>query len=63
MLTTWNDAYSFGIDRTRFGGGVVLQLTEQSRLRCQYMLENAYFMMPEKRTNVIWLRFEMTLGK
>jgi hypothetical protein len=63
ILTTWNDAYSFGIDKIRLGGGVAFQISQQSRLRFQYILEKARFMTPEKRTNIIWLRYEMNFGK
>ncbi len=63
VLTTWNDAYNFGVDKIRLGAGVVFKLTEQSRLRCQYMFEAARFVTPKKHTNIIWLRYEMRLGK
>jgi hypothetical protein len=63
VLTTWNDAYSFGVDKIRLGGGISWKMTERSRLRCQYMFERAYFMTPEKKTNIFWLRYEMNLGK
>ena len=63
VLTTWNDAYNFGIDKIRLGGGAVFKLTERSRLRCQYIWEAARFMTPKKHTNIIWLRYETSLGK
>jgi len=63
VLTTWNDSYSFGVDKIRLGGGMVWKMTERSRLRCQYIFEKAFFMTPEKNTNIIWLRYEMNLGK
>ncbi len=62
VLTTWNDAYSFGIDKIRLGGGIVFHMTEHSRLRSQYIWEEARFMTPQKRTNILWLRYEMILG-
>lgn len=61
ILTTWNQAYSFGIDKIRLGGGVVLQLTDRSRFRMQYIWEQARFMTPQKHTNILWLRYEATL--
>jgi hypothetical protein len=63
VLTTWNDAYSFGIDKIRLGGGIVFHTTERGRLRTQYIWEEARFMMPKKRTNILWLRYEMILGQ
>jgi hypothetical protein len=63
ILTTWNDAYSFGLDKIRLGGGLAFQATKRSRIRCQYMWEEARFMTPKKRTNILWLRYEMVLGK
>jgi hypothetical protein len=63
VLTTWNESYSFGVDKVRLGGGISWKLTERSRMRAQYIFERAYFMTPEKKTNIIWLRYEMKLGK
>jgi hypothetical protein len=62
VLTTWNDAYNFGIDKIRLGGGLVFHTSRQSRLRAQYIWEQSRFMIPEKRTNILWLRYEMILG-
>lgn len=61
-LTTWNPAYSFGIDKIRLGGGIAYHATDHSRLRMQYIWEEARFMLPKKRTNILWLRYEMILG-
>jgi len=61
-LTTWNDAYSLGLDKTRLGGGVVIKMTKGSQLRCQYLWEESYFMTPEKHSNIIWLRYELIFG-
>jgi len=63
VLTTWNAAYSFGIDKIRLGGGIAYHATEHSRLRMQYIWEEARFMTPQKRTNILWLRYERILGK
>lgn len=63
VLTTWNESYSFGVDKIRLGGGISWKLTERSRMRAQYIFERAYFMTPEKKTNIIWLRYEVNLGK
>ncbi len=63
VLTSWNEAYNFGVDKIRLGGGISWKMTERSRLRCQYIFERAYFMTPEKKTNIIWLRYEAILGK
>jgi len=63
VLTTWNSAYSFGIDKLRLGGGIAYHTTEHSRLRMQYIWEEARFMTPQKRTNILWLRYEKNLGK
>jgi hypothetical protein len=63
VLTTWNDSYSFGVDKIRLGGGFVWKMTQRSRLRSQYIFERAFFMTPEKNTHIIWLRYEMNLGK
>ena len=62
VLTTWNDAYSFGIDKIRLGGGIVWHLTPQARLRGQYIFEKFLFREPKKNTNIFWLRLEMNLG-
>jgi len=62
VLTTWNQAYDFGIDKTRVGGGIVWNFSEQARLRGQYIFEKFFYTTPEKNTNIIWLRLEMTLG-
>lgn len=63
VLTTWNDAYSFGVDKIRLGGGFSWKLTGRSRLRSQYIYEIARFMTPRKHTHIIWLRYEVNLGK
>jgi len=63
VLTTWNDAYNFGIDKIRLGGGLAIHVTPRSRVRCQYIWEQSRFMTPEKRTNILWVRYEMILGK
>jgi hypothetical protein len=63
LLTTWNDVYSFGLDRVRLGGGVQIQMSERSRLRVQYIWEEARFREPKKRTNILWLRYEMRFGR
>ena len=63
VLTTWNDVYSFGIDKIRLGGGVVFRLTERSYLRCHYLWEDSRFRTPELHTNVFWVRYELSLGK
>jgi hypothetical protein len=63
ILTTWNDAYSFGVDKIRLGGGVAWNLTRHSRLRFKYLFEIARFQSPQKHTNIIWLRYEMTMGR
>jgi hypothetical protein len=62
VLTTWNDANSFGVDKIRLGGGIVFHTSEQGRLRTQYIWEEARFLTPQKRTNILWLRYEMVLG-
>jgi hypothetical protein len=63
VLSTWNDACNFGIDKMRLGGGFSWKMTKHSRLRCQYIFEEARFMTPKKHTNIIWIRYEMNLGK
>jgi len=63
VLTTWNDAYDFGVDKIRLGGGLSWKMTERSRLRCQYIWEEFRFRTPKKHTNIFWLRYEMNLGK
>ncbi len=62
VLTTWNPVYSFGIDKIRLGGGIAYHASDQSRIRMQYIWEEARFMTPKKRTNILWLRYEMVLG-
>jgi hypothetical protein len=62
VLTTWNDAYSYGIDKVRVGGGFVARISEQSRIRTQYIWEKAYFRTPNKQTNIFWLRYEANFG-
>jgi hypothetical protein len=59
VLTTWNSAYDFGIDKIRVGGGLALRISQESLIKVQYMLEEARFMVPTKRTNIIWVRYEM----
>jgi len=63
ILTTWNDANSLGIDKIRLGGGIAIQSTQRSRVRVQYIWEESRFVTPQKHTNIIWLRYEMILGK
>jgi hypothetical protein len=63
LLTTWNESYSFGIDKVRLGGGFSWKMSERSRLRCQYMFEKFLFRTPKKNTNIFWLRYEMALGR
>jgi hypothetical protein len=63
VLTTWNEAYNFGVDKVRVGGGLAYQFSKQSRLRAQYIFEDFRFVTPRKHTNIIWLRYEMTLGR
>jgi len=62
VLTTWNESYSFGIDKVRLGGGISWRMSQRSRLRCQYIWEQFLFRTPKKQTNIIWLRYEMKLG-
>jgi hypothetical protein len=62
VLTTWNDAYSYGVDKIRLGGGFVTRVTDQSRLRTQYIWEKAYFRSPNQQTNIFWLRYEANFG-
>lgn len=62
VLTTWNDAYNFGVDKVRVGGGLTYQFSKHSRLRAQYIFEDFRYVTPRKHTNIIWLRYEMTLG-
>jgi hypothetical protein len=63
VLTTWNEAYNFGVDKVRLGGGVAYKLSKHSRLRCQYIFEDFRFVTPRKHTNILWLRYETTLGR
>lgn len=63
VLTTWNESYEFGVDKIRLGGGFNWKLTERSRLRSQYIFERAFFMAPKKNTHIIWLRYEVNLGR
>jgi hypothetical protein len=63
ILTTWNESYSFGVDKVRLGGGLSWKMTDRSRLRAQYIWEKFLFRTPAKQTNIIWLRYEMALGK
>lgn len=62
VLTTWNDAYDFGVDKIRLGGGFHYQLSEKSRLRVQYIWEKFKFVSPQKQTNIFWLRYETRFG-
>ena len=62
ILTTWNDAYDFGIDKTRLGGGFHYQFDRHSRIRAQYIWERSEFSTPEKETHIIWLRYERRFG-
>jgi hypothetical protein len=62
VLTTWNSAYNFGIDKIRLGGGIAFHTTERSRLRMQYIWEESRFRTPQQRTNIFWLRYEMGMG-
>jgi len=63
VLTTWNEAYNFGVDKVRVGGGLSYQFSKQNRLRAQYIFEDFRYVTPRKHTNIIWLRYEMTLGR
>lgn len=62
VLTTWNDAYSYGVDKIRLGGGFVARVTDQRRFRVQYIWEKAYFRSPNTQTNIFWLRYEANFG-
>ncbi len=61
VLTTWNDAYDFGIDKLRIGGGVVYKLFKNNQLRIQYILEKNLFMDSPSFTNIVWVRYEIAL--
>ena len=63
LLTSWNDAYSFGTDKTRIGGGIAWKFSQSGRLRLQYIYERALFVSPKKHTNILWLRLEIALHK
>ena len=62
VLTTWNDAYSFGVDKVRLGGGILYHLNKQSRIRLQYIWEKSKFSTPARQSNILWLRYEMRFG-
>jgi hypothetical protein len=62
LLTTWNDANSFGADKIRLGGGMAVTISNRSRLRAQYMFERSFFSSPQKNTNIFWLRYEAYFG-
>ncbi len=62
VLATWNDAYSFGADRIRLGGGMAVTISNRSRLRAQYMFERSFFRSPLKNSNIFWLRYEANFG-
>ena len=59
VLTTWNSAHDFGVDKIRLGGGLALKISEESLMRFTYMLEENRFTDPIKRTNIFWVRDEM----
>ncbi len=59
VLTTWNSAHDFGVDKIRLGGGLALKISEESLMRFTYMLEENRFIDPIKRTNIFWVRYEM----
>jgi hypothetical protein len=62
VLTTWNPVYSFGVDKIRLGGGIAYHASDHSRIRMQYIWEEARFRTPKKHTNILWLRYETVLG-
>jgi hypothetical protein len=62
VLTTWNDAYNFGADKLRLGGGMAVTIGSRSRFRAQYMFERSFFRSPMKNTNIFWLRYEANFG-
>jgi hypothetical protein len=62
VLTTWNDANSFGADKIRLGGGMAVTISNRSRLRAQYMFERSFFRSPLENTNIFWLRYEANFG-
>ena len=62
VLTTWNDAFSFGADKLRLGGGIAVTATNRSRIRAQYIFERSFFGSPLKNTNIFWLRYEASFG-
>jgi hypothetical protein len=62
VLTSWNDAYSFGADKMRLGGGIAVTIGSRSRLRTQYIFERSFFRTPMKNTNIVWLRYEADFG-
>lgn len=62
VLTTWIDAYNFGADKLRLGGGMAVTIGSRSRFRAQYMFERSFFRSPMINTNIFWLRYEANFG-
>ena len=62
VLTTGNDAHSFGADKPRLGGGMAVTISNRSRLRAQYIFERSFFRSPLENTNIFWLRYEANFG-
>jgi len=61
VLTTWNNAYDFGIDKLRIGGGVVYKLFKNNQVRIQYILEKNLFKDDPSLTNIVWIRYEIAI--
>lgn len=62
VLTTWNDAFTFGADKMRLGGGIAVSTSNRSRLRAQYIFERSFYNSPIQQTNIFWFRYEANFG-
>ncbi len=57
VLVTWNEEYSFDIDRLRFIVGLNILRAPNDHLIVQYMFEENRSVEPEKHSHVIWIRY------
>ncbi len=57
VLVTWNEEYSFDVDRLRFIVGCNIVRAPNDHLLVQYMFERNSSVEPEKHSHVIWTRY------
>jgi len=62
ILTTWNEEFSFGIDKIRFIVGAEITNSNTSSIFVQYMYEENHAVDPIGKSHIIWLRYRLVGG-